>query len=194
VFELAHTPQVFELRRGRNSSAASLIPSDLKEGGFRDVLRDFQVHVNETRRRFTNLHTRLNALRQSVLASKDGGELLLAIQKLNVEEDDAQKNADRLMAFTQRQPEFVQTLLKTKSEFASKISSGAERLREYRAAATEVRILLFAQLLQATIEQSKAEHQEAEMKDVIESLSVILLNLKKSQDPDEARDALQLFL
>jgi molybdopterin converting factor small subunit len=61
-------------------------------------------------------------------------------------------------------------------------------------AATDVRIILFAQLLQATIEQSKAEGAEDEMKETIEELSARLIDLKKSRDADAAREALQLFL
>jgi hypothetical protein len=194
LFERAHAPQTFELRRGRNASAASLIPSGVAEGGFRDMLRDFERQVSDVRRRFNSLHNKLNALRQSILASQSGEALVLAIQKLNVEEDEAYKNAKRLDDFVSRQPDFIQVLLTTKSEFASKLQSGSERVREYMLAATDVRIILFAQLLQATIEQSKAEGAEDEMKETIEELSARLIDLKKSRDADAAREALQLFL
>jgi hypothetical protein len=150
--------------------------------------------MSDVRRRFNSLHNKLNALRQSILASQSGEALVLAIQKLNVEEDEAYKNAKRLDDFVSRQPDFIQVLLTTKSEFASKLQSGSERVREYMLAATDVRIILFAQLLQATIEQSKAEGAEDEMKETIEELSARLIDLKKSRDADAAREALQLFL
>jgi hypothetical protein len=194
MFDAAHAPQTFEFRRGKNTSAASMVPPDLPEGGFKDMLRDMERQVAEVRRRFNGLHTRLNALRQDILTSQAGETLVLAIQKLNVEEDAAQKNGSRLAEFIRRQPAFVQTLLTTKSEFASKVNSGSERVNEYVRAATEVRILLFAQLLQATIAQSKAEGAEEDMKETIEELSAKLIELKKSRNPDDAREALQLFL
>lgn len=194
IFELAHTPQTFELRRGRNVSAASLIPASVEEGGFKEMLKDFEKQVSETRRRFNGLHTRLNALRQSALSTADSGELLLAVQKINVEEDEARTNGMRLASFVEKQPAFIQTLLRTKAEFKSKIDSGPERIREYETAATEVRIILFERLLNATIEQSKAENLENEMKETVEHLSTVLLDIRKTREPQAVRDALQLFL